>query len=127
MVRAAKAPKDGAVRFSLKGASLEADGPFSVELKNINLDVRGGEVIAIAGVAGNGQSELFDAISGERPLSRGDAVSIDGASCGAIGVTAPADGRFCARNARPWACLPLIVRDLFYPAFGLCFIGGRAA
>ena len=86
-VRAAKAPKDGAVRFSLKDASLEADGPFSVELKNINLDVRGGEVIAIAGVAGNGQSELFDAISGERLLSRGDAVSIDGAPCGSIGVT----------------------------------------
>jgi general nucleoside transport system ATP-binding protein len=87
LVRAAKAPKKGAVRFSLKGASLEAEGPFSVELKNINLDVRGGEVIAIAGVAGNGQSELFDAISGERPLSRADAVSIDGTSCGAIGVT----------------------------------------
>ena len=87
-VRAAKAPRDGAVRFSLNGASLEADGPFAVELKNINLDVRGGEVIAIAGVAGNGQSELFDAISGERPLSNGNAVSIDGASCGAIGVIA---------------------------------------
>jgi simple sugar transport system ATP-binding protein len=87
-VRAAKVPKDGVVRFSLKDASLEAEGPFSVELKNINLDVRGGEVIAIAGVAGNGQSELFDAISGERPLPRGDAVSIDGASCGAIGVIA---------------------------------------
>ena len=86
-VRAAKAAKEGAVRFSLRNLNLEADGPFSVELKNINLDVRGGEVIAIAGVAGNGQSELFDAISGERPLSRGDAVLIDGASCGTIGVT----------------------------------------
>jgi simple sugar transport system ATP-binding protein len=86
-VRAAKAPKEGAVRFSLKNTSLEADGPFSVELKNVNLDVRGGEVIAIAGVAGNGQSELFDAISGERPLLRNDAVLIDGVPCGMIGVT----------------------------------------
>ncbi len=86
-VRAAKAPKEGAVRFSLRNASLEADGPFSVELKTINLDVRGGEVIAIAGVAGNGQSELFDAISGERPLPRNDAILIDGVPCGTIGVT----------------------------------------
>jgi simple sugar transport system ATP-binding protein len=68
-VRAAKAPRDGAVRFSLKNASLEADGPFAVELKNINLEVRG-EVIAIAGVAGNGQSELFDAISGAAPVQQ---------------------------------------------------------
>ena len=39
--------------------------PFSIPLKNINLDVRAGEVIGIAGVAGNGQGELFEAISGE--------------------------------------------------------------
>ena len=46
-----------------------ADGPFAVELKDISLDVRAGEVVAIAGVAGNGQSELFDAVSGERSLA----------------------------------------------------------
>ena len=67
MVRAANTPRQGAVRCSLKDAFLEADGPFAVELKNIYLDVRDGEVIAIAGVAGNGQSELFDAISGNGP------------------------------------------------------------
>ena len=33
--------------------------------------VRAGEILAIAGVAGNGQSELFDALSGEYPVCRG--------------------------------------------------------
>jgi general nucleoside transport system ATP-binding protein len=87
-VRAAKAPKEGAIRFALHDANLAADGPFAVELKNINLDVRGGEVVAIAGVAGNGQSELFDAISGERPLNQNASVLIDGNAVGSSGVIA---------------------------------------
>ena len=56
---------DGAPELD-RPVSLPADGPFAVALKNISLDVRAGEVVAIAGVAGNGQSELFDAVSGER-------------------------------------------------------------
>jgi simple sugar transport system ATP-binding protein len=78
--------KDGKTRLSLKNLSLPADGPFAVELKNISLDVKGGEVVAIAGVAGNGQSELFDAISGERSLARSDMIAIDGTPCGHHGV-----------------------------------------
>jgi general nucleoside transport system ATP-binding protein len=49
----------------------------------ISFDVRGGEIVAIAGVDGNGQSELIDAISGlRRPASgsiRVDAREIAGA------------------------------------------------
>ena len=37
--------------------------------KDVSLEVRGGEIVGIAGVAGNGQDELFAALSGER-LSR---------------------------------------------------------
>jgi general nucleoside transport system ATP-binding protein len=87
-VRAAKAPVRGDYRFSLHGANLAADGPFAVELKNVSLDVRGGEVVAIAGVAGNGQTELFDAISGERVVSDDSSVLIDGKPVGASGVIA---------------------------------------
>ena len=35
--------------------------------------------VGVAGVAGNGQSELFDALSGETTADRADAVRIDGA------------------------------------------------
>ena len=42
------------------------------------MDVHGGEVVAIAGIAGNGQSELFAALSGEQTVDRPDEVIIDG-------------------------------------------------
>jgi len=40
------------------------------------MSVRSGEILAIAGVAGNGQSELFDALSGEYPVSSAEAIVI---------------------------------------------------
>ncbi len=48
--------------------------PFSIPLRDINLRVCAGEVIGIAGVAGNGQGEFFEAVSGE--VLQGDAGSI---------------------------------------------------
>ena len=39
-------------------------------LDGVSLDVRGGEIVSIAGVAGNGQDEFFDALSGERYANR---------------------------------------------------------
>jgi general nucleoside transport system ATP-binding protein len=86
-VHTEKNNKAGAVRLSVHGLNFAGDAAFSVALKNINLDVRGGELVAIAGVAGNGQSEFFDALSGER-LSQTDSVLIDGIACGAEDVTA---------------------------------------
>ena len=40
-------------------------------VKGVSLSVRGGEVVAIAGVDGNGQLELVQAIAGVRGRSRG--------------------------------------------------------
>jgi general nucleoside transport system ATP-binding protein len=80
-VEVAKNNKVGATRLSVHGLNTSGDGAFATVLKNINLEVRGGEVVAIAGVAGNGQSELFDALSGEA-LSSSDSIRIDGFSCG---------------------------------------------
>lgn len=51
--------------LSLKNASLPPATPFSIRLKDLNFDLYGGEVVGIAGVAGNGQSELFSLLSGE--------------------------------------------------------------
>jgi ABC-type uncharacterized transport system ATPase subunit len=88
VVRTAKAAASGDVRLRIGRLDQPAGGPFAVALKSISLAVRGGEVVAIAGVAGNGQSELFDALSGERPCARDDAVAINGKACGRAGVTA---------------------------------------
>ena len=40
-------------------------------LKNFNLEVRKGEIVGIAGVEGNGQTELVEAITGMRPIENG--------------------------------------------------------
>jgi simple sugar transport system ATP-binding protein len=88
VVRAAGGEVRGGVRLRLDRLSLPADGPFAVELKNVSLEVKAGEVVAIAGVAGNGQSEFFDAVSGERTLASASMVAIDGRPMGHDGVNA---------------------------------------
>jgi ABC-type uncharacterized transport system ATPase subunit len=86
VVRAASKDGSGTVRLRLDHLNLHADGPFAVELKDISLDVHAGEVVAIAGVAGNGQSELFDAVSGEREAPKDAMIQIDGRPMGHHGV-----------------------------------------
>lgn len=41
------------------------------QLKNIDFEVRAGEILGVAGVAGNGQSELMEALSGMRKPQEG--------------------------------------------------------
>ncbi|TDV60379.1 ABC transporter ATP-binding protein [Pseudomonas sp. LP_7_YM] len=47
--------------------------PFGCSLVDVNLEVRRGEIVAIAGVAGNGQDELLALLSGEQTLSKSQA------------------------------------------------------
>ena len=44
-----------------------------VVVNDVSFDVRGGEILAIAGVQGNGQTELAEALIGLQPLVRGSA------------------------------------------------------
>ena len=46
-------------------------------VKNVSFSIRGGEIFAVAGVSGNGQEELADAIAGMMDVSSGT-VSLDG-------------------------------------------------
>jgi simple sugar transport system ATP-binding protein len=73
-------------RLVLKRLSLPADGPFATPLSDIDLTVHAGEVIGIAGVAGNGQQEFFAAVSGERRVAGDDMICIDGQPVGGVGV-----------------------------------------
>ena len=61
---------------------VDADGRTMVE--SVSFSVRAGEVVGIAGVQGNGQTELVDALTGLRHSARGsvalDGVDITGAS-----------------------------------------------
>lgn len=78
----------GPVLLSIDKLNMPADGPFGVALQHIDLNVRAGEVVAIAGIAGNGQSELFDSLSGERRSTQEESICIDNQPCGRLGVSA---------------------------------------
>lgn len=43
-------------------------------LKNFSLEVRAGEIVGIAGVEGNGQTELVEALTGMRPIDSGSII-----------------------------------------------------
>lgn len=65
-------PKIGKTVLQVQGLSLtENDMPV---LKNLSFDLREGEVLGIAGVAGNGQSELLDVLSGIKAASGGKVI-----------------------------------------------------
>lgn len=70
------------VRLRLAGVSHESADPFGVDLKDIHLEVRAGEVIGIAGISGNGQKELLSVISGEELLAEKHPVQIMGLEVG---------------------------------------------
>ena len=57
--------------------------------------MHGGEILGIAGIAGNGQTELMDALSGEIPAGRPETVVIDGVAAGHLGPQARRRLRGC--------------------------------
>ncbi len=50
----------------------------NLALDGLDLDVRAGEILGLAGVSGNGQRELADALAGLRPVESGS-IRLDGA------------------------------------------------
>src|SRR6202022_716407 len=76
-----------APRLIVQGLTLEADDPHGARLDDVCVEVKGGEILGIAGVAGNGQDELFAALSGERRAQSPSAVVIDGQPAGHLSVT----------------------------------------
>ncbi len=78
----------GVPRLVVKDLSLAPEDPNGVRLKSMSLEVRGGEILGIAGVAGNGQDEFFAALSGERNSPSDDNVIIDGHAAGLLAISA---------------------------------------
>jgi simple sugar transport system ATP-binding protein len=69
--RRSRAPADEGIHvLELKGISTHPEGT-GLGLKEINLTIRSGEIIGIAGVSGNGQRELGDVVLGIEKCSRG--------------------------------------------------------
>jgi len=77
-----------APRLVIHKLSLAPDDPHGTRLDEISLEVRGGEIVGIAGVAGNGQDELFAALSGEQLSPDPSAIVIAGRPAGFLNVNA---------------------------------------
>jgi simple sugar transport system ATP-binding protein len=82
------APAAGGEALAVRDLTLPAANPHDWTLKQIGLTVRKGEILGIAGIAGNGQSELFAALSGERLAPAAASVAIAGRACGRDGIDA---------------------------------------
>ena len=79
----------GEERLALKALSFANEDPFGVSLKDVSLSVRGGEILGIAGISGNGQQELAALISGEIALkSSASSVILMGHPVGDLGAAA---------------------------------------
>ena len=67
----------GAARLTLRNLTVTGDrGTTAVD--RVDLEVRAGEIVGIAGVSGNGQRELAETVAGLRPAEPGSSVAIDG-------------------------------------------------
>src|SRR5258708_37169035 len=75
----------GEIRVQLRCLSSAAEEQLGVNLDAIDLDVRSGEIVGIAGVAGNGQTELMSALIGERLAEHAEAILINGVEAGLKG------------------------------------------
>lgn len=74
------------VRLAAENLTVRSDtGEEAVA--GVSLEVRGGEILGVAGVDGNGQTELAEALAGPRPIE-GGAVFLDGEDVTRLGADA---------------------------------------
>ncbi|HTP61708.1 MAG TPA: ABC transporter ATP-binding protein [Burkholderiales bacterium] len=74
--KAGGAGADGRPRLGIKGLVVHDDTGLPA-VRDFSLEVRPGEIVGIAGVSGNGQKELVEALVGQRTLESGE-ISVGG-------------------------------------------------
>ncbi len=79
----------GPPRLVVRGLGVRDDRGLEA-VRDVSLDVGAGEILGIAGVEGNGQHELVEALAGLRPHTAGS-IGVDGRAC---------SGRSAAEHAR---------------------------
>jgi general nucleoside transport system ATP-binding protein len=85
-------------RLAVSNLNLPADRPHGVTLKDISFTLKAGDILGIAGVAGNGQNELMAVLNGERLSPDAAAVQIEGQPVGLLDAA--------ARRKLGLACVP---------------------
>jgi len=64
-------PKLGDVVFKIENLTVKDDLDVT-RVKNVSFEIRSGEILGLAGVTGNGQTELLEALSGIRKVESGE-------------------------------------------------------
>lgn len=99
-------------------------------LKEVRIDalsVRAGEIVGIAGISGNGQMELMEILTGQRPVSQG-AVQVKGAAFGATRAEARINCvRYLPEEPLRNACAPRmsVAENIGFRSFDLNGSGTR--
>ncbi|MBP7454079.1 MAG: ABC transporter ATP-binding protein [Ottowia sp.] len=78
----ARAPGDAVLQVA--HLDLKRASPFGVDLTDVSLQVRAGEVVGLAGVSGNGQRELLFALSGEDQRAQAASIKIANVNAGKL-------------------------------------------
>ncbi len=76
--------KTGEVRLKVEALNMPVIDSTGIALTDIHLEVRAGEVVGIAGVAGNGQDELLKALNGEERSGNASCIIIEGQHSGKL-------------------------------------------
>ena len=110
-----------APRLVLDRLTIRSPYHFGTDLKDISVSVAGGEILGIAGIAGNGQTELMDALSGEIPAGHPETVRIDGVAAGLMGPRERRQIRGCfipeERNGHGAVTTMTLAENAFLSAF----------
>ncbi|MEP3277356.1 MAG: ABC transporter ATP-binding protein [Stappiaceae bacterium] len=86
-VRAARATEPGDELLQVVNVNYRPNDPFASSLEQVNLSLRAGEILGIAGVSGNGQQILAKLLAGEVQLPAIDGeILLKGRSIGGDGV-----------------------------------------
>ena len=79
----------GPVRLRLADLNLTSPNEHGTDLKGVSLNVHAGEIVGLAGIAGNGQNELMQALTGEEVLPASpEAIRIDDSAVAHLGPAA---------------------------------------
>ncbi|PPR11627.1 MAG: Galactose/methyl galactoside import ATP-binding protein MglA [Alphaproteobacteria bacterium MarineAlpha11_Bin1] len=75
---------DGTTRLQVRNLTAASTHQHGTALHDICIQVRAGEIVGIAGIAGNGQRELMEILTGEVLAPEANKISIDGTQIGRL-------------------------------------------
>ncbi|UJQ94387.1 ABC transporter ATP-binding protein [Mariluticola halotolerans] len=95
-VTKAASRQTGPARLVVQDLNVPKGGHFGVALHDVSFAVGEGEILGIAGVAGNGQNELLNVLCGEVLSVDANALQLGGAAIGQMGPTERRKAGLCA-------------------------------